>query len=71
MIVTLKVPEINKHSAKDARLSGFDLHDQSAYLRERQWVQLSLIQPEFEESFHKFRLWLSNYVTYEKAVNSK
>lgn len=71
MIVTLKVSQFNKDMAKDARLSGFDLHDQSAYLKDRQWVQLSLIQPEFEESFEKFRLWLSNYVTYEKAVNSK
>ncbi|WP_243840714.1 GNAT family N-acetyltransferase [Paenisporosarcina antarctica] len=66
MIVTLKVPPVNKHMAKDARLSGFDLHDQSAYLKARQWVQLSLIQPEFEESFEKFRLWLRNYVEYEK-----
>lgn len=66
MIVTLKVPTINKHMSKDARLSGFDLHDQSAYLKARQWVQLSLIQPEFEESFEKFRLWLRNYVAYEK-----
>ena len=66
MIVTLKISTINKHMSKDARLSGFDLHDQSAYLKARHWVQLSLIQPDFEESFEKFRLWLRNYVTYEK-----
>lgn len=71
MIVTLKMQQINKYLADDARLSGFDLHYQSAYLKERQWVQMSLIQPDFEESFEKFQLWLRNYMTYKKeAVNS-
>ena len=65
MIVTLKMPEISQYFADDARLSGFDLHDQSDYLKERKWVQISLIQPDFEESFEKFRLWFRSYVSYE------
>jgi aspartate aminotransferase-like enzyme/GNAT superfamily N-acetyltransferase len=66
MIVTVMMQQINKHLADDARLSGFDLHYQSSYLKERQWVQISLIQPNFEESFEKFRVWLLNYVAYNK-----
>jgi len=66
MIVTLKMQQINKHLADDARLSGFDLHYQSSYLVDRKWAQISLIQPGFIESFEKFRLWLRNYVDYEK-----
>jgi len=66
MIVTLSVQQINKHLALDAGLSGFDLHSQSAYLKDRQWVQISIIQPNFEESFEKYRIWLRNYLDYEK-----
>jgi len=66
MIVTLKKSRTNKHLAEDARLSGFDLHVQSSYLKEREWVQISIIQPDFDEAFEKFRLWLSNYREYEK-----
>ncbi|WP_075619272.1 GNAT family N-acetyltransferase [Paenisporosarcina indica] len=65
MIVTLTMQQIGKYLSLDARLSGFDLHDQSAYLKDRQWVQISLIQPNFEESFEKFHLWLRNYINYE------
>jgi hypothetical protein len=66
MIVTVMMQQLNKHLADDARLSGFDLHYQSSYLKDRQWIQISLIQPGFEDSFEKFRLWLLNYVAYNK-----
>ena len=65
MIVTLTMQQKQKYLATDARFSGFDLHYQSAYLIERQWVQISLIQPDFEESFEKFLSWLRNYLVYE------
>lgn len=66
MIVTLKIPSNCEAFVKDARLSGFDLHAQSDYLQKRKWAQLSLIQPDFEEAFDKFRKWLQHYKTYEK-----
>lgn len=66
MIVTFKTKSLPKYLGDDARLSGFDLHDQSLYLKERKWVQMSIIQPNFEQSFEKFREWLSNYLAYEK-----
>lgn len=66
MIVTLKVPSKTEYLVKDARLSGFDLHAQSEYLKQRKWAQLSLIQPDFEEAFEKFLLWLHHYKAYEK-----
>lgn len=45
MIVTLKVNQVHNDLAEDAKLSGFDLHYESAYLKERNWIQISLIQP--------------------------
>ncbi|MET0787503.1 MAG: aminotransferase class V-fold PLP-dependent enzyme, partial [Paenisporosarcina sp.] len=66
MIVTFKKKSLPKHLGDDARMSGFDLHDQSLYLKEREWVQMSIIQPNFEQSFEKFRKWLHNYIAYEK-----
>jgi aspartate aminotransferase-like enzyme len=66
MIVTFKTKSLPKYLGDDARLSGFDLHDQSLYLKEREWVQMSIIQPNFKQSFEKFREWLSNYLAYEK-----
>lgn len=66
MIVTFKTKSLPQFLGDDARLSGFDLHDQSLYLKERKWVQMSIIQPNFEQSFEKFREWLSNYLAYEK-----
>lgn len=66
MIVTLKVKTVHKFMAEDAKLSGFDLHYESTYLKERNWIQISLIQPGFEDSFEKFQLWLSVYMDYKK-----
>lgn len=66
MIVTLKVKQVYKNLAEDAKLSGFDLHYESSYLKEKNWVQISLIQPGFEDSFEKFRLWLKVYMDYKK-----
>ncbi|QED47953.1 GNAT family N-acetyltransferase [Cytobacillus dafuensis] len=65
MIVTLMGEESCPNMAEDAALSGFDLHYKSAYLEEKGWVQLSIIQPDFEVAWKKFRKWLLNYKTYQ------
>ncbi|WP_313799235.1 GNAT family N-acetyltransferase [Cytobacillus sp.] len=66
MIVTLKGNEDDQYMAEDAALSGFELHYKSAYLAERGWVQLSIIQPDFEKAWTKFRKWHLNYRGYQK-----
>ncbi|MEH7343128.1 GNAT family N-acetyltransferase [Bacillus sp. JJ1532] len=66
MIVTLKGEDSCTNMAEDAALSGFDLHYKSAYLSERAWVQLSIIQPDFEEAWKKFRKWHLNYKEYQR-----
>lgn len=66
MIVTLKGEDSCSNMAEDAALSGFDLHYKSAYLSKRAWVQLSIIQPNFEEAWRKFRKWHLNYQEYQK-----
>ncbi|MBY0120320.1 GNAT family N-acetyltransferase [Bacillus sp. S/N-304-OC-R1] len=65
MIVTLKGEDSCSDMAEDAALSGFDLHYKSAYLAKRAWVQLSIIQPNFEEAWRKFHKWYVNYKEYQ------
>lgn len=63
MIFTWK--EVNfPHLAEDARMSGFDLHYKSDYLLEKGLLQISCIQPDFEDAWPKFMDWLDNYRTY-------
>ncbi|TQR21479.1 aminotransferase class V-fold PLP-dependent enzyme [Psychrobacillus vulpis] len=50
--------------AEDARMSGFDLHYKSDYLLEKGLLQISCIQPDFEDAWSKFTAWLDNYRTY-------
>ncbi|KAB2333327.1 aminotransferase class V-fold PLP-dependent enzyme [Cytobacillus depressus] len=64
MIVTLKGEENSWNMAEDAALSGFDLHYKSAYLTDRDWIQISIIQPNFGEAWVKFRKWYLNYNEY-------
>ncbi|MED3550776.1 GNAT family N-acetyltransferase [Cytobacillus praedii] len=66
MIVTLKGNEDDQYMADDAALTGFELHYKSAYLAERGWVQLSIIQPDFEKAWTKFRKWHLIYKDYQK-----
>ncbi len=53
--------------AEDARMSGFDLHHRSEYLMNRGLIQISCIQPEFEEDWRKFAAWLENYKEYHQV----
>jgi len=66
MIVTFKGNVSCPNMAEDAALSGFDLHYKSVYLAERNWVQLSIIQPDFEKGWSKFYKWYINYQAYQE-----
>ncbi|MGB3100340.1 MAG: GNAT family N-acetyltransferase, partial [Psychrobacillus psychrotolerans] len=50
--------------AEDARMSGFDLHYKSDYLIVKNLLQVSCIQPDFEDAWVKFMNWLGNYRRY-------
>ncbi len=69
MIVTFKGIDSCPQMADDAALSGFDLHYTSMYLAERNWVQLSIIQPDFEKAWNKFYKWFLNYKAYQEKQN--
>lgn len=64
MIVTLNGIERTPYMAEDAALSGFELHYNSKYLADRGWVQMSIIQPDFDKAWAKFRKWHVNYQAY-------
>lgn len=53
MIVSLEMPNSLKNFSSDLKLNGIYLHDDSVYLQDRETVQLSVIQPYFEEAFDK------------------
>lgn len=68
MIVTLKGKESSPNMAEDAAFSGFNLHYNSKYLADRGWVQISIIQPDFEKAWAKFRKWHLNYQAYNNKL---
>ncbi|MEO4052091.1 GNAT family N-acetyltransferase [Solibacillus sp. CAU 1738] len=53
MIVSLQIPSVLKNFSADLKLNGIYLHDDSVYLQERKIIQLSVIQPNFEEAFKR------------------
>lgn len=58
MIVTLELADAEKFN-ETAQLNGFYLHGDSHYLKQRNWLQISFIQPSFEQDFEKLeRLFL-------------
>ncbi|MFJ8063419.1 aminotransferase class V-fold PLP-dependent enzyme [Psychrobacillus sp. NPDC096426] len=63
MIITWQ-EKVFPYLAEDARMSGFDLHYKSDYLVERGLLQVSCIQPDFEDAWLKFTNWMDNYRTY-------
>ena len=44
---------------ENAHLNGLFLHQQSQYLHSRQWSQISVIQPSFEEDWLALSNWLN------------
>ena len=45
-----------------ARLNDFDLHGASAYLKQRDIVQISLIQPTFNKDFTALQQLFANFM---------
>ncbi|KGR74377.1 GNAT family N-acetyltransferase [Ureibacillus sinduriensis] len=72
MIVTLQLPNELNGLHKDLKLNGILLHADSAYLRERGLMQLSTIQPDFEEAFKQLKEILGYYLSVmeDARVNS-
>lgn len=68
MIFTLQEEQF-PHLAEDARMSGFDLHYKSEYLKEKGLIQISCIQPDFEVAWTKFIDWFANYRLYHEREN--
>lgn len=64
MIFTWKEDKF-PYLAEDARMSGFDLHYKSEYLIVKNLLQVSCIQPDFEDAWVKFMNWLGNYRLYQ------
>ncbi|WP_313891896.1 GNAT family N-acetyltransferase [Psychrobacillus sp.] len=58
------IEEEHPYLAEDARMSGFDLHFRSDYLIEKGLLQISCIQPDFEDAWAKFMAWFDNYRIY-------
>ena len=62
MIVTVQLPIELKGIQDDLKLNGILLHAESAYLRERNYVQLSTIQPDFEEAIKQLQEVMGYYL---------
>ncbi|MCM3389898.1 aminotransferase class V-fold PLP-dependent enzyme [Ureibacillus chungkukjangi] len=60
MIITLQLSDELIGIIEDLKLNGIHLHGDSAYLRNRNFVQLSTIQPDFEEAFTQLK-WIEGY----------
>jgi len=56
-----------KDFPEDAHLSGFELHAQSGYLRERRIFQISCIQPDFEKDWAALQKFYTKYFEYQMS----
>lgn len=63
--ITFQLPALY---ALNAPLNGLFLHNQSAYLKAQQWVQISVIQPDFEADFEALSAWLQHLHSIDAAV---
>ena len=52
-IITLVFPPVLAQFSTNAKLNGLLLHDESEYLQQRGYTQISMLQPDFEEAFAK------------------
>ncbi len=48
MLITLQLPKALGNLQRDLKLNGFYVHADSQYLRQRNFIQFSTIQPDFE-----------------------
>ncbi|MFY0516888.1 aminotransferase class V-fold PLP-dependent enzyme [Lysinibacillus sp. UGB7] len=61
MIMTLRCPGALAYLATDLKLNGLFVHGDSKYLRQRNLIQLSVIQPDYEEAIVKLHEILRFY----------
>lgn len=61
MIVSLKLPAAFRNLCMDLKLNGLYLHGDSLYLRQKNLVQIAIIQPDFESAFEQLKEILTYY----------
>ena len=61
MLVTLKLPKTLANLQSDLMLNGYYVHADSQYLRQRDFIQLSVIQPDFEIAINHLHKILNYY----------
>jgi len=67
MLITLQLPKALANLQSDLKLNGFYVHADSQYLRRRNFIQLSVIQPDFEFAIDQLHNILSYYKQVEDA----
>ncbi|WP_071458662.1 aminotransferase class V-fold PLP-dependent enzyme [Bacillus massilinigeriensis] len=66
MIVTLELPLTLSGLGEDLMLNGLYVHANSSYLRERSYIQLSIIQPGFESALAELEEIYQHYIVVSK-----
>lgn len=61
MILTIQCPRKLINLSTDLKLNGLYVHGDSEYLRKRNFIQLSIIQPDFEFALGRLRELLTYY----------
>ena len=61
MIVTIKLPKKYHDLSLDLKLNGLYVHGDSLYLRQKNLVQIAVIQPDFERAFKQLKEMLTYY----------
>lgn len=67
MLITLQLPKALANLQSDLKLNGLYVHADSQYLRRRNFIQLSVIQPDFELAIERLHNILSYYKQVEDA----
>jgi Aminotransferase class-V len=71
MIVTLQLPNELKQLNDDLKLNGIFLHADSTYLHNKNFVQLSTIQPDFEEALKQLKEIVGYYLEFWRKIRHK
>ncbi|MFJ7667282.1 aminotransferase class V-fold PLP-dependent enzyme [Lysinibacillus sp. NPDC097195] len=62
MIVTIQCAKRLSNISTDLKLNGLYVHGDSEYLRQRHFIQLSVIQPDFDKAFSRLHDLLTYYL---------
>jgi hypothetical protein len=61
MLITLQLSKALASLQRDLNLNGYYVHADSQYLRQRNFIQLSVIQPDFEIAINHLHKILNYY----------